>query len=295
MEQKNEAIYLFKEKYGKTPKESGMPVIGIYEKQRAFLYAVSEEVIEAYKTQQNIIRWVMLWYVWPMILAMINLFFAFFSYQDVMHWRCWVSYVFIAVWGALLIVCWIRANKAGKLIKLGENITFLNYTRHQNERRSADCDATEITYSGLGKEPYWNEPLAEVSDYTEPRYVYADKFESVTPTTGHGRVIGYRISPTLVIHSMVRQDNNGIGNLRTIIPNFIKKFGGKMLTEDDIPVLRENWKTIDNMRIAIGDTTLPKYIIPFELPDYSICTTNIEDGRIFTGEMASFGSIIMKR
>lgn len=56
MERTDEAIALFKKQYGKTPKEEGFPVIGIYERQNAFLYAASEEAIESYKTEQNIIR-----------------------------------------------------------------------------------------------------------------------------------------------------------------------------------------------------------------------------------------------
>jgi len=191
-----------------------------------------------------------------------------------------VVYAFFLFWECIVFFQYEEANAdvTGGLICLGTDI-------HNGHL---------FTYSGLGKEPYWNETLPiRVDDYTEPRYVYADKFESVIPIKGHGRVIGYRISPTLVIHSMVLQDNNGIAYLKSELLYFINEFGGKMLEEKDIPVLRKNWDTIDNMRMAIGDTPLPKYIIPFVLPDQSMRTTHIFDGRVFTD--MEFGSIIMKR
>lgn len=146
-------------------------------------------------------------------------------------------------------------------------------------------------YDGLGKEPYWNKKLPErVDDYTEPRYVYADKFESVQPLSGHGRVIGYRISPTLVIHSMTVFDCQ---HLKQGILDFINEYGGKMLTKEDIPVLRQNWNAIDELRRAIGDTPLPKYIVPYAMPDHSVRATHIFDGRVF--DKVDYGSIIMKR
>ncbi|MBO6281986.1 MAG: hypothetical protein J6N49_05610 [Alphaproteobacteria bacterium] len=127
MDRINEAIYLFQEKYGKTPEEAGFPVIDIYEKQHAFLYADSKEVIKAYKTQQNIIRWVLIWYMWPLGLAMINFADALIRCQDPMHWRCLVTYIFFAFWGILLGVLWLKAESADRHMKLGKNITFLNY------------------------------------------------------------------------------------------------------------------------------------------------------------------------
>lgn len=154
-------------------------------------------------------------------------------------------------------------------------------------------NGNSITYSGLGKEPYWNEYLSIRNDYTEPCYVYADKFESVTFVNGHGRVIGYRISPTLVIHSMVSQDNNGNADLQSELRYFINEYGGEMLEEKDIPVLRKNWDTVDSMRKKIGDTPLPVYIIPYIMPDHNVYTTHIFDGRVFTNP--KFGSIVLKR
>ncbi len=127
MERTDEAIALFKKQYGKTPKEAGFPVIGIYERQSAFLYASSEEVIKAYKTEQNIIRGTMFWAVWPLILVMINYANAAVWYHDVFHWRCVTSYVFLAVWLVVVVTLYIKVLKLGKKFKLGENIIYLNY------------------------------------------------------------------------------------------------------------------------------------------------------------------------
>ena len=127
MERTDEAINLFKKTYGKTPQELGFSVIDIYEKQHAFLYATSEEVIAAYKTHQNIIRWVMTRFIWPLAIAMLVWLITLAKYGNVGHPLCIASYIFYGVWMVLFIVLYIKVKKAKKLIKLGENVTFLNY------------------------------------------------------------------------------------------------------------------------------------------------------------------------
>ena len=127
MERTDEAIALFKKQYGKTPKEAGFPVIGIYKRQSAFLYADSEETIKSYKTEQNIIRGTMFWALWPLILVMINYANAAVWYHDVFHWRCVISYVFLVVWLVVVVTLYIKVLKLGKKFKLGENIIYLNY------------------------------------------------------------------------------------------------------------------------------------------------------------------------
>ena len=127
MERTDEAIALFKIQYGKTPKEAGFPVSGIYERQSAFLYAASEETIESYKTEQNIIRGTMFWAWWLLSLVMINYANAAVWYHDVFHWRCVISYVFLPVCLVVVVTLWIKVLKLGKNFKLGKNITYLNY------------------------------------------------------------------------------------------------------------------------------------------------------------------------
>jgi len=127
MERTDEAIALFKKQYGKTPKEAGFPVIGTYERQSAFLYAASEEAIESYKTEQNIIRGMIFWAWLPLMLVMINYANAAVWYHDVFHWRCVISYVFLPVWLVVVVTLYIKVLKLGKKFKLGENIIYLNY------------------------------------------------------------------------------------------------------------------------------------------------------------------------
>jgi len=127
MERTDEAIALFKKQYGKTPKELGLPVIGIYEKQSAFLYANTEEAIAAYKTHQNIIRGAVKWGLLPLVLVMLNFIDAVGRYGNALHWRCVATYIFLAIWVILLIVLYIKSHKAERHFKLGKNITYLNY------------------------------------------------------------------------------------------------------------------------------------------------------------------------
>ena len=127
MERTDEAIALFKKQDGKTPKESGFPVIGIYKRQSAFLYAASEEAIKSYKTHQNIVRGVIFWGIAPLVLIMINYLDAMKRYQEMFHWRCVVSYVFLAVWLVVVVTLYIKVLKLSKNFKLGKNITYLNY------------------------------------------------------------------------------------------------------------------------------------------------------------------------
>jgi len=122
-----EAIKLFKKQYGITPHEAGFPKISIYEKQTAFLYATSEEVINAYKMQQNIIRWLMKWFICPLALAVIMWAVVLAKFQDACHPLCIACYIFYGIWVVLLCVLWFKVERANKLVKIGETVTFLNY------------------------------------------------------------------------------------------------------------------------------------------------------------------------
>ena len=87
-----EATAKFVAVYGKTPRECNLTEIGIYEKQSAYLFAHSKEEIVAYKTCQNIIRWMMVWYLWPLALMMIV--FIFFALPEVIAGN-WLSIAFV--------------------------------------------------------------------------------------------------------------------------------------------------------------------------------------------------------
>ena len=111
-------------------------------------------------------------------------------------------------------------------------------------------------FSGLGDEPVWTGYLpCSVDDFVEPRYVYEDLFESETPVEGHGWVIGYRISPKLVIHSMVGV-NNCWGEDEAYA--FAQKYRGSFLEREEVNTLRRKWAKVSQMREAIGDGPLPQ-------------------------------------
>ena len=72
----------------------------------------------------------------------------------------------------------------------------------QRKRIQDELSGKAGVYVGPAGEPIWNGKLPEkVDDYTEPRYVYENLVESTKYLPENGRIIGYRISPSLVIHS----------------------------------------------------------------------------------------------
>ena len=112
-----------------------------------------------------------------------------------------------------------------------------------------------ITWNGLGDEPKWEGEIPVVTDYTEPRYIYATGHESSTYNKYGDMVVGYRISPTLVIHNMVAGGN---GWFREHIRPFIERYGGELLTSEDVAILRKNYPAVDAMRKKAGDDILPR-------------------------------------
>lgn len=107
-------------------------------------------------------------------------------------------------------------------------------------------------YTGPAGDPYWNGKLPQkVDDYTVPRYVYEDLTEDTEYLPEHGRIIGYRISPTLVTHSRVQNDINAHCFL-----SYKDRYAGKFFTEEDIEDLQKNWDAISKLRVKAGDTPL---------------------------------------
>ena len=109
-------------------------------------------------------------------------------------------------------------------------------------------------YAGPSGEPLWNGKLPEkVDDYTVPRYVYENLVESTDYLPENGRIIGYRISPSLVIHSRVKELVNP-----PVLQSYINRYGGKMLDEQDAYVLSNNWNEVMKLREKAGDVKLEK-------------------------------------
>ena len=126
-EQITKAVDFFKREYGKTPSEAGLPIIGLYERQSAYLYATSEKVINAYKTQQNIIRWMMLWYLWPFPVIFIGTIMTMAKYLSFTHPSFVAWCYFMTIWTILGAVLIAKALIASRIVKFGKNVTYLNY------------------------------------------------------------------------------------------------------------------------------------------------------------------------
>ena len=121
----NKAINLFKSAYGKTPEEAGFSVIDFDEEKNVFLYADSKKTINAYYTQQNIFRFMRLWYMWPLMFIFVNFFDALVIYQDVLHPRCIATYVFCCIWLILAVALYIKIWLIRKSLK--KRITCVKY------------------------------------------------------------------------------------------------------------------------------------------------------------------------
>ena len=145
-------------------------------------------------------------------------------------------------------------------------------------------------FSGLGDEPLWTGCLpCSVDDFVEPRYVYEDLFESETPVKDHGRVIGYRISPTLVIHSMV--GGNHCWGCDAAYA-FATTYRGHFLEREDVNILRQNWSKVSQMREDIGDEALPTAWFWAKEDGMKMVPAHYRSRRWFTPEKCN---VIMKR
>ena len=114
-------------------------------------------------------------------------------------------------------------------------------------RLSGDKDV----YDGPTGEPIWNGVLPDkVDDYICPRFVYENLIESTEFLPENGRIIGYRISPELVIHSTIEFTNS------VNLYDFIDRLGGKLLDTGEIKVFKQNADAISELRIKSGDSPL---------------------------------------
>ena len=94
-----------------------------------------------------------------------------------------------------------------------------------------------------------------VDDYVKPRLVYENKVETTTPAPENGRVVGYRISPSLVIVDWMCGDciwDRGQAQ------EFVKNHHGcTFLNLADVQLLRENWDEVNRLRSLVAQRPLP--------------------------------------
>ncbi len=127
MEQKltEKAIALFQNEFGQQPANLGYPVIDIYPKQCSYLYAQSVKAAEAYKTQQNILNWIMRFYLFPLFVNVVIGFTGMCKFQNFTHPLVMGTIIFFFCWVILLLVLWHLAAKADK--KHRGKVIWLNY------------------------------------------------------------------------------------------------------------------------------------------------------------------------
>ena len=121
------------------------------------------------------------------------------------------------------------------------------------QRAQDELSGKDGVYVGPAGEPQWNGQLPEkVDDYTKPRYVYENLVETTIYQPENGRIIGYRISPSLVIHSRTQNvDPSSVVLYRD-------RFGGNLLDFSDVKTLVPVWKEISELRVAAGDEPLER-------------------------------------
>lgn len=120
------------------------------------------------------------------------------------------------------------------------------------QRAREELSSSSKCYGGPAGEPFWNGILpTSVDDYTEPRYVYENLKESCDYFPENGRIIGYRISSELVIHSRINPSLN-----LPCLSSYIERYGGKLLNLDECGVLLDNWDKVSQLREKAGDTPL---------------------------------------
>ena len=119
------------------------------------------------------------------------------------------------------------------------------------QRIQDELSGKEGVYGGPAGEPWWNGKLPEkVNDYTKPRYVYENLVETTEFRPENGRIIGYRISPSLVIHSRVQKVKP------SAVALYRDRFGGNFLEFSDVKMLVPVWQKVSDLRVAAGDKPL---------------------------------------
>lgn len=122
----------------------------------------------------------------------------------------------------------------------------------RSQKRQEELSDKKGVYTGPAGEPRWYGTLPHrVDDYVCPRYVYENLVESTEFLPENGRIIGYRISPTLVIHSRIIHE---VGSRS--LSAYMARLGGELLEVPDVLCLQQNWEAVSALRQKSGDTPL---------------------------------------
>lgn len=138
------------------------------------------------------------------------------------------------------------------------------------QRIQDELSGKEGVYDGPAGDPWWNGKLPEyVDDYTKPRYVYENLVETPEFQPENGRIIGYRISPSLVIHSRTQRIKP------SEVALYRDRFGGELLDFSDVKTLASVWQKVSDLRVAAGDKPLEgKSLYATNRGSVVVCNTN---------------------
>lgn len=124
--------------------------------------------------------------------------------------------------------------------------------RRERQKTYKELSGEPGIFVGPSGEPLCNCQLpTKVDDFIKPRYVYENLVESTDYLPENGRIIGYRIGPSLVIHSRVQKDIYADD-----VAAYIKRLGGKLLEQQEAELLAENWDKISILSKNAGELFL---------------------------------------
>lgn len=123
----DDATTRFQARFHELPKEAGYPVISIYKKQKAYLYGQSQETVQAYKKQQDILRWLIKFYLTPFLIGGILLFreIFLFIFEKKETPLLYFAGGFMVLWLTLFVVLYYKSLKASKISK--KKVIWINY------------------------------------------------------------------------------------------------------------------------------------------------------------------------
>lgn len=164
---------------------------------------------------------------------------------------------------------------------------------YNQKKEQKELSFSSQAYGGPAGEPLWEGKLpSKADDYTEPRYVYENLVESLDYLPENGRIIGYRISPELVIHSRIHPSLNP-----PRLSDYISRYGGKLLETDEAYLLLQNWDKVFTLREKAGDTPLDVKSFFALSPQKTLIGIDVPDGTYLdlTGIACAWGALILKR
>lgn len=114
---KNHAVLLFHEKYRKDPETEGLK-IDYYQAKDMFLYSTSQEAIKAFKICQNILMWLMKYFLGSLFGCFIIEALVLIKFSVAMSTAFYVAFatwgVWVVIFLALAVFCVIQERKIKK-------------------------------------------------------------------------------------------------------------------------------------------------------------------------------------